>query len=538
MKKANNDIIDFQANGGNMEELLTALQNAPKIFENQKEATEFPEVLFDRLPPILRNVCAQFPLYHERDIFLISSLAVLSGIMPNVTAQHRDGWHHLSLYAGIVAPAGNGKGVIRFASRLVTPVENYLVESSSKARSAWKARKDDEVPEPPSRSLFIAANSSARAMTNSLQDNDGNGIICDTEFLTIATATGQDWGNYRDILLKAFHEEAISLDRKDLKVRIDSPHLAVAITGTPKTFAHFFQTLEDGLFSRFLFYITAGSDAWQSQRPSSEFLQREQLFEKTSQVFLKIFQALENRTTNLQITWSDRQWDLHDQAFRHLFESCSESALKASIKRNGVAAFRLACLLSVIREGESDPESLRHVENLQVTDQDVQLALFITTHLYRHSESLASDIATQKLLFSENPKQQAFLSELQTHFAQGFSTKEAIEIGESLDISKRRVEKWLGKKPIDGVERTSHGRYKPAAPAQTEAPSSNLTNAGDADNAERQKAIESAHPAQTAQSIVDVTPQTCEDLDSRPQFVQNISRHATKLWNSLINQSE
>jgi hypothetical protein len=92
-------------------------------------------------------------------------------------------------------------------------------------------------------------------MIEHLQNNDGQGIICETEADTMSGAKKQDWGDYSPALRAAFHHEKITLTRKTNNeyIEINEPRLAVALSGTPAHKApKLIASAEDGLFSRFL----------------------------------------------------------------------------------------------------------------------------------------------------------------------------------------------------------------------------------------------------------------------------------------------
>lgn len=85
------------------------------------------------------------------------------------------------------------------------------------------------------RTLIIPANSSASAFINTLSDNDGVGLMFETEGDTLTQTLKSDYGNYSDTLRKAFHHEPVSLcRRKDREfIELDCPKLSVVLDGTP-----------------------------------------------------------------------------------------------------------------------------------------------------------------------------------------------------------------------------------------------------------------------------------------------------------------
>jgi hypothetical protein len=104
-----------------------------------------------------------------------------------------------------------------------------------------------------------------------LRDGGGTGIMCETEADTLGNVLKQDWGGYSDLLRKVFHFEKISYSRKGSNefFEIDQPRLSVAISGTPNQILKLIPSVEDGLFSRFLFYCYAVQPNWRDVSPAT-----------------------------------------------------------------------------------------------------------------------------------------------------------------------------------------------------------------------------------------------------------------------------
>ena len=101
--------------------------------------------------------------------------------------------------------------------RDINRLENEEYKRQQLEYSANKKDGNVEQPkEPPLRMFFIPANSTATAVFQILNDNDGNGLMFETEGDTLAQTFKSEHGNYSDGFRKAFHHEKISyLRRKD-----------------------------------------------------------------------------------------------------------------------------------------------------------------------------------------------------------------------------------------------------------------------------------------------------------------------------------
>ena len=69
-----------------------------------------------------------------------------------------------------------------------------------------------------------------------LGDNDGIGLLFESEGDTLSQTLKSDYGNYSDVLRKAFHHELVSLSRrKDREYcEVANPRVSVALAGTPE----------------------------------------------------------------------------------------------------------------------------------------------------------------------------------------------------------------------------------------------------------------------------------------------------------------
>ena len=140
-----------------------------------------------------------------------------------------------------------GKGALTLCRELVAPINRHLHELSKRLEQEYKeamnayikGKKDSgrSMPaDPPMRMLVIPANSSASSFLKILGDNDGIGLLFESEGDTLSQTLKSDYGNYSDVLRKAFHHELVSLSRrKDREYcEVANPRVSVALAGTPE----------------------------------------------------------------------------------------------------------------------------------------------------------------------------------------------------------------------------------------------------------------------------------------------------------------
>ncbi len=109
--------------------------------------------------------------------------------------------------------------------------------------------------EPPMRMFVIPANSSASSFLKILGDNDGIGLLFESEGDTLSQTLKSDYGNYSDVLRKAFHHELVSLSRrKDREYcEVSNPRVSVALAGTPEQVRRLIPDAENGSDESLLF---------------------------------------------------------------------------------------------------------------------------------------------------------------------------------------------------------------------------------------------------------------------------------------------
>ena len=143
-------------------------------------------------------------------------------------------------------------------------------------------------------------------------------------------------------------------DVNDEFYEITHPRLSVAISGTPNQVLGLIPSAEDGLFSRFIFYVFNVTASWKKQSVRRHRKNLNIHFSELSKDVLAMIEWLEEHPT--EIDMSDIQWQFFDEVFEDiLLKACSldgEEVL-STVKRLGVIMFRLVMVLSVIRKYES-----------------------------------------------------------------------------------------------------------------------------------------------------------------------------------------
>uniref|UniRef100_UPI00404A1FDF DUF3987 domain-containing protein n=1 Tax=Flavobacterium sp. TaxID=239 RepID=UPI00404A1FDF len=420
-----------------------------------KTTPTIPQSVYDNLPPLLNESCQVFKQERERDVFLTGALAILSGCLPNVSGVYSGSVIYPSLFSFILAPAASGKGALKFAKALADKYHDKTLANSMEDKKRFdenlvaykmlkakgKLEENQEMPIAPKfKVVYIPANTSNAKIIQHLDCNEGKGIICETEADTLGQTFKNDWGSYSDMLRKSFHHEKISVSRKTDGefVEVDNPQLSVALSGTPKQVFNIISSAEDGLFSRFIFYVFKTDAVWLDPSPKGNPVNLTDYFTTQSKQVLKMVEYYETDEMILHLT--DEQWEKFNPIFSSFLEQIntfvSEDALSI-VKRLGLVLYRLCMVFTAIRKFK---ENNYHKE-VYCADIDFETALTLTKTYLQHSVIMFTNLPKQgeQGVFKSGSNKKKFLEALPSKFQR----KEAVEVAKRFNIGERSVGTFL-----------------------------------------------------------------------------------------------
>jgi len=271
---------------------LANLQIVNNTNSDNEENTDYllsspfiPDSVFNTLPSILKKGCEAFTDKRERDVFLTGAISILSGCLSSIQGIYAGENVFPSLFSFIIAPAASGKGALKFSKMLADKEHDTLLHMSKEDEKLYNIeianyrlsqrgkKKNETVGEPPEKPpfkvIFIPANSSYAKIIYHLEQNKGEGVICETEADSMGNVLKQEWGSYSDMLRKAFHHERISSSKKTNNeyIEVNNPKFSIALSGTPSQVLSLISSSEDGLFSRFIFYVFKAKQEWRDVSP-------------------------------------------------------------------------------------------------------------------------------------------------------------------------------------------------------------------------------------------------------------------------------
>lgn len=357
----------------------------------------FSNKVYNNLPGLLRQPCERFKDGAERELFLVGALGVISGMMPNYLGNYFGSNVGTNLYCFIIGSYGTGKGALKWAHLLGNVTHLKRLEAAkqdqernrheqlhyNKQLSQFNKGQTEHPPKEPAPprhlKLYISANTTKTAVMQLMQENGGRGIIFETEGDTLADMLKQDYGNFSDILRKAYHHEPISFFRRanNEDVTVSEPALSVVLSGTYDQLIKLIPSIENGLYSRFMFYILNGSSEFRNpfeQVTSAHAYYIEQYASELSEMF----ELLNKLETHKQFVLTKEQMKHFVDHFTHVKEWTLETVseeLDGSVNRMALMTYRIAMILTMLREYGRDKELKRPA--YVCTDIDFQNALDI-----------------------------------------------------------------------------------------------------------------------------------------------------------------
>lgn len=454
-----------------------------KWVKPESELPHFPEEIFEALPPFLQKVVGNAISIEDRDVILLGAIGCLSVCFYNVCGVYDERVVYSNLYLFVVADAGMGKGALTLCRELVAPINQCLHEQTTQNMIEYKRElteyqkckgKNPEAVEPvapPQKTLIIPANSSSSSLISILHDNDGIGLLFETEGDTLSQTLKSEHGNYSDLLRKAFHHEPISMSRrKDREyLEIDNPRLSVVLAGTPEQVSHLIPDAENGLLSRFIFYfipfrrgirdVFATDDVTRSKHAvfkimGDEFLHLLDIFMNQGSFVFALPTHLQHRF----VVWLAR---LND-------ECCNEvdNGMQGIVRRLGLIAFRIMMLFTAIRAFDSSQPQTRTPDGsivLVCSEVDFntvlcicEILLYHSIHIYlklrlTNNRNVLPDIET-----GVNARRYALYHNLPDEFDKSVYDRIVSEMNENASTAS----KWIDKFIQDGrLKRTSKGNY-------------------------------------------------------------------------------
>lgn len=414
---------------------------------NLENTPTIPKEVYDNLPQFLNQGSNVFATNREKDIFLTGALTVLSGCLPTISGHYNGSKVYANLYSFVVAPAASGKGVMSWAKVLGISYHKHLRDThkllfdeyDELLKAYEKSKGQIEKPNPPPfRLLFSPADTSKASLIQTLADCGESVTMFESEADTLSGTMGKEWGGFSDLFRKAFHHEPYSYQRKTANqyIELEFPRLSVALSGTPLQVQRLIPSAEDGLFSRFIFYVFRVEAHWQDVSPFNRRVSLNDYFADLSDKVKCMILHYENEEP-INFSLCEHQWRKLNESFTQRLEDVKnlvgEDALSV-VKRSGLITFRIAMILSILRKYNCN--NGKPVE-LYCEDIDFNTAMLLTEVYLNHSLIIFSSLVKGSNQSSGVKK--TFYDKLPSQFER----KEAGLLGSKMMISDRTVGNYL-----------------------------------------------------------------------------------------------
>ena len=425
-----------------------------------------PDQIYDVLPPTLKEACNVFK-GRERDVFLTSALSVISGGLHNVSGLYDKNKVFPNLFSIIIAPPASGKGVMKYSRQLGDCYHDFLLNQSREDLKEYKkekrvfdlkvkkAKTDQaiealiEPDKPKFKMFFIPGDTSSAMIKIHLEDNEGMGCICETEADALTNALKQEWGGFSNIIRKGFQAEIINDSRKtNLEhIEIKEPKFSLALTGTPNQLDLLMTSVQDGLFSRCLFYSFNVEPKWKTTYTSGLIRSNEEIFEDYSTDLCDKFKS----NTDQKFAMTEEQGLKLDNTFMELLKHntalYNENVL-GTVYRLGLMCYKIAMTLSAVRSDDKE---------IICSEEDFNTALYLVKEVYLiHGINMLNKVS--KTSNKLNTTQTALYNWIKTK-----GTFKRSEISEQASLSgiKDRTLSDLLKRFIELklIEKVNHGVY-------------------------------------------------------------------------------
>lgn len=371
-----------------------------KVRISKSKVNRFNKKIYDKSPKVLQDLLATVEQDEEKEVVYFTSIILLGVLFPNRVFRYFNNNYYPNLYGYILGEAASFKGKAKIVRSALKPYqaavdERYKQQAEEKAAAIAYNKENKENKRPinktPDLNLFFDGNTSSAAMLKAMQDSPVL-VMFETEGDTITKTWKTDWGNYSDILRKTFeHESLYSLKKNGneenlLRIHIQNPKLSVLVSSTEQQMRKVLNSdeTENGLMSRFLFYIVQNDKKWYNGWESNTDIDIESILR-------------DRIPPDVWMTWtsqpdcyyslSKEAHQYHQDYFNYVNDNWPEELFNiiALIRRSGTATARIAMVIEELKRlDEPVKKSGLIAKSYTISGESMQLAIEIMKVLMQH----------------------------------------------------------------------------------------------------------------------------------------------------------
>lgn len=425
--------------------------------------TLFTKETYDNLPELILQLTNPFN-GRDRDIILLSTITVLSACLPKVYGYYDGNKYATNLYLLITAPPASGKGIMGKSKILIEKIHNSIKQNSLSEIENCKrsniGKKENKKICPDLVLKILPGNVSSSKIYKHLQNDVYGLLMFETEADTVSSMLKQDWGNFSDVLRKAFHHETISISREadDKYFEISHPKLSLVLSGTPGQVAPLINSQENGLFSRFIFYYFNDTTQWKDVSPAGNPMDEDYTFQAVGDLVFQLHNNLLKRESGIEVKLTVAQWETFNELMTNAVNALihiNKTEILPSVKRHGVIMFRICMILSLIRNHELEIEDNTIYCDTKDFDTAIKIIKVTLDHSIIVSNLLAKDNSDNKRKL--NMRETIIFAQLN----QNFTRQDFLAIGAQSSIPKRTLDFMIYKfLRLELILKISNGKFQ------------------------------------------------------------------------------
>ncbi len=406
----------------------------------------------EALPQFLQDLLTVAHTTEQKDMLLMSSLTTLSTVMNSVYFRYGTTGkrYYPELMTFIMAGAASGKGIAELSKRLVEKVHEHTP-------------------------LIIAGDSTYPAFYQQLLDQDGCGLLFETEGSVITDIWKAGAMSYNTALRKAAEHETLSKNRLNSgQTEIACPKVGMMLTGTFSQFKALVPSVENGFFSRLMTVVVREHQDFDGSvfQPTNEGAEVEATINRLAMQVKTLALRLNPQSTihnpqEIEFRLTTEQASLLGQVMEKEYKEYVRvlgDGFHATVVRNGINVMRIAAILTALRQypvERSVPEYPEYPGSLTCSDSDFQTAMVIGTKLLLHAADAYNQIATANREAVPSIKGSYQKDTFFVSLPNSFSTGECTQHGEHLGVCERTIYRWMDNWLETGqIIKTNHGNYQ------------------------------------------------------------------------------
>lgn len=416
-----------------------------------------PDYIYDKLPDILKDLTSTF-VGEKRDVVLLSSLLFISYYFADVKLIYHEGSvHYNNFYLFLIGKSSSGKSIMRKGELLIKQLEKYFLDRFlyDKKQFDLLSTADKKLNNEPTRIIpKIGADGTKQGVYRVLKDNNGKGILFDTEAdcMTSYQGSNNNHLDYSTLIRKSLGNESIDKTLSTEDSKIDTPKLSICVSGTKSQLKNIIGEKggENGTYNRFLIY-----ELKEEFKITNPFLNKtvNGVFEKyDKELFDFYMNYLYNNKSytkfELKLTpeQEEKQYKLLEKTYNDLILWEDES-ITGIITRHFLIANKLMVTIAGLRLFEEDKKNIfKNIDftNLTISDEDVDLVMEIILNLMTISIKTFREFIPKD---DDTTEVDSWKELLYANLSNEFTRKDLFEKALKLSIHKSNItlDRWIKK---------------------------------------------------------------------------------------------